>query len=59
MQLAPIFIREYFNIKGAELSVIDVLKTPLIYAYNHKIPTIIGGYPEINYRNYLANNASE
>ncbi|CAD8046772.1 unnamed protein product [Paramecium primaurelia] len=39
-----------------EIEIIDILKTPFLFSYHHTTPIVINGYPELNYRYYLAEN---
>ncbi|CAK92496.1 unnamed protein product (macronuclear) [Paramecium tetraurelia] len=39
-----------------EIEIIDILKSPFLYSYHHSTPIVINGYPEINYRYFLAEN---
>lgn len=55
----PICIMEAVKFNGIQLNIIDVMKTPLLFSYHHKTPIIVGGYPEILYRYYLATNSTE
>ncbi|CAD8046897.1 unnamed protein product [Paramecium sonneborni] len=44
------------SIFNNKIEIIDILKTPFLFSYHHSTPIIINGYPELNYRYYLADN---
>lgn len=55
--VGPLYVSELLDAEGGSLEFIDVFKTPFLYSYNHKVPIIIGGLPELQYRLEVAQRA--